>query len=194
MSIYNSLAVIQQGLHAPKDAHNKFGKYNYRSAESILQALKPLLLNTNCVLILNDEIVDVGGRNYIKATATLADSNGEKIEVAALAREPVSRKGMDEAQVTGATSSYARKYALSGLFAIDDNKDADSLNDNPDYTKIAQPIKPTLTDAKFKAALHALKTTGKDRNGNPISELTLKQTYLLTPKQINDLDNLNRVA
>lgn len=121
------LATIQAELKAPKDLYNKFGKYNYRSAESILEALKPLLSAQKCHLTITDDIVLVGERYYIKATATV--SNGtESVSAVAFAREEDTKKGMDSSQLTGSTSSYARKYALNGLFAIDDNKDSDDTN------------------------------------------------------------------
>lgn len=122
------LNIIQTRLNAPKDLRNSFGGYNYRSCESILEALKPLLAETNCTLTLVDEIVFIEGRFYVKATATLKNANGETESAVAYAREEESKKGMDASQLTGATSSYARKYSLSGLFCIDDNKDADATN------------------------------------------------------------------
>lgn len=117
---------IQAGLKAPKDKRNTFGGYNYRSCESILEAVKPLLKAEACTLTINDDIVQVGERYYIKATATLRNSSGGSVSATALAREEETKKGMDGAQVTGAASSYARKYALNGLFAIDDTKDPDT--------------------------------------------------------------------
>jgi hypothetical protein len=118
------LQQIQSRLVAPKSQRNTFGNYNYRSCEDILNGLKPLLTELGGVVTLSDEMVEVGGRIYVKATALL-DVGGEVYEASAFAREPIAKKGMDDAQVTGATSSYARKYALNGLFAIDDTKDAD---------------------------------------------------------------------
>lgn len=122
-SIYFKLAEIQMKLKAPKNQRNDFGNYNYRSCEDILEAVKPLL--GTMVIILSDEVVNVGDRNYVKATALLSDGEKE-ISVSAYACESPERKGMDAAQITGAASSYARKYALNGLFAIDDTKDADT--------------------------------------------------------------------
>lgn len=117
------LAEIQRTLNAPKNQHNKFGGYNYRSCEDILQAVKPLL--NGLVITVNDDIVAAGDRIYVKATATITD--GEySISTTAFAREAATKKGMDDSQITGSTSSYARKYALNGLLLIDDNKDADS--------------------------------------------------------------------
>lgn len=120
-----ALTKIQSELVAPKDLYNKFGNYHYRSAESILEALKPLLSKYNAQLTITDDVVAVGDRVYVKATVTITDGK-ETQTVTAFAREPAERKGQDSSQITGATSSYARKYALNGLFLIDDNKDADT--------------------------------------------------------------------
>jgi hypothetical protein len=116
---------IQRTLKAPKGQVNSFGNYKYRSCEDILEAVKPLL--EDATLVISDEICAIGDRHYVKATATLTCGENT-ISSTAFAREPVSKKGMDESQITGAASSYARKYALNGLFAIDDTKDADSTN------------------------------------------------------------------
>ena len=123
------LVAIQQELKAPKGQFNNFGKYKYRSCEDILEAVKPLLAKNNAQLTISDDIVEIGGRVYVKATATL--TVGSEIEsVTAFAREAETKKGMDESQITGMASSYARKYALNGLFLIDDTKDADATNDH----------------------------------------------------------------
>ncbi|WP_407903290.1 ERF family protein [Escherichia coli] len=121
--LHKKLWTIQQTLNAPKNQRNNFGGYSYRSAEDILEAVKPLLQNVT--LTLNDEIVLIGDRYYVKATATLSDGE-DVIAVTAYAREEENKRGMDASQLTGATSSYARKYALNGLFCIDDAKDADT--------------------------------------------------------------------
>lgn len=127
MGIKEKLSMIQQKMKAPKNLYNSFGKYNYRNAESILEAFKPFENDYKVALIVFDEIVEIGGKNYVKATAELIDCESiNTFRVTAYAREPVEKKGMDEAQITGATSSYARKYALNGLFLLDDTKDADS--------------------------------------------------------------------
>jgi ERF superfamily. len=119
------LMQIQSELKAPKNQRNNFGNYNYRSAEDILEAVKPLLASNDCTLTLSDEVVEIGGRIYVKATATFNDGQTDKV-VTAYAREADSKKDMDESQITGTASSYARKYALNGLFLIDDTKDADT--------------------------------------------------------------------
>lgn len=125
--IYEKLAKIQATLKAPKNQFNSFGKYNYRSCEDILEAVKPLL--NGLVLTVSDEIVLIGDRYYVRATATLTDGK-EGITNPAYAREEDNKKGMDASQLTGATSSYARKYALAGLFLLDDNKDSDATNEH----------------------------------------------------------------
>lgn len=127
MSLKLELARIQKELHAPKNQRNKFGNYNYRSCEDILEALKGVI--GDCCVTASDEIVMVGDRIYVKATATVSLGD-ESISTTAFAREEENKKGMDASQLTGSTSSYARKYALNGLFLIDDNKDADATNDH----------------------------------------------------------------
>lgn len=132
------LIEIQQKLKAPKNQRNNFGNYNYRNAEDILEAVKPLLKEQELALILNDEIINVENRFYVKSTVTIFDTDGKPVaSSSALAREEESKKGMDGSQVTGASSSYARKYALNGLFAIDDTKDSDFTN-----TGNTEPKKP----------------------------------------------------
>lgn len=143
MNIYEKLGIIQSKLKAPKGQYNSFGKYKYRSCEDILEAVKPLLVETKTVLSVTDRMEVVGDRIYVRAEAHLNDceDTGE-ITTVAYAREEESKKGMDSSQVTGAASSYARKYALNGLFCIDDNKDSDSTNTG-DKTigKKAEPAK-----------------------------------------------------
>lgn len=129
MTIYEKLLNIQVELKAPKSQINDFGNYNYRSCEDILEAVKPFLKKEKCVLVINDEVQKIENRYYLKAVVTLIDvENGESIQASAFAREEETKKKMDGAQITGASSSYARKYALNGLFAIDDTKDSDATN------------------------------------------------------------------
>ena len=123
----NKLAAIQQKLKAPKGQMNKFGGYKYRSCEDILEAVKPLL--GDLVLTISDDIVEVGGRVYVKATVSINSGSGS-VSTTAFARESETKKGMDDSQITGSASSYARKYALNGLFCIDDTKDADATNEH----------------------------------------------------------------
>lgn len=120
-----ALERIQQELKAPKGQYNSFGKYKYRSCEDIVEAVKPLLAKNGCQLTLSDDMVEIGGRVYVKATATITDGKETEV-VTAFAREPDQKKGMDESQITGTASSYARKYALNGLLLIDDTKDPDT--------------------------------------------------------------------
>ena len=127
MTIYEKLSAIQVKLNAPKKQYNSYGRYNYRSCEDILEGLKPHLEETKTAVTVNDEIVLIGERYYVKATATLHDCESDKsVSNTAYAREELTKKGMDASQITGSTSSYARKYALNGLFCIDDVKDADT--------------------------------------------------------------------
>lgn len=143
MDIYKKLAEIQQNLNAPKNQFNKFGKYNYRNCEDTMEALKPLL--GDFTVTLTDSIEMIGDRFYVKATARLAAEISMFIEVNAYARESLDKKGMDVSQITGAASSYARKYALNGLFLIDDNKDADS-QDNTEVKKGSKKKADTSAD------------------------------------------------
>lgn len=138
--IYKKLLIIQQNLKAPKAQINKFGGFNYRSAEDILEAAKPILHANGVVISINDEIISVGDRIYVKATATVIDSeSSESHSVSAMAREAENKKGMDDSQITGTASSYARKYAMNGLFAIDDTKDSDHY-DNTATQQVKEPV------------------------------------------------------
>lgn len=129
MTIYEKLSAIQSELKAPKSQYNSFGKYNYRNCEDILEAVKPLCAKYKAVSVMGDEVIQIGERYYIKSTARLIDLESDGVvENTAYAREEAEKKGMDGSQVTGASSSYARKYALNGLFAIDDTKDSDTTN------------------------------------------------------------------
>ncbi|WP_373205942.1 ERF family protein [Clostridium tertium] len=183
MNLLEKLMNIQSDLQAPKGQFNSFGKYNYRNCEDILEALKPSLKKYNCVVTLKDELVMIGDRYYVKATATIKDAESEVTEsTVAFAREEESKKGMDGSQVTGASSSYARKYALNGLFAIDDNKDSDTTNtygkDNKSTNKATEG---KLSDAQIKRA-YALAY-----KGNVSKEQVDKQIYSKFKKKIADL-------
>ena len=131
LTVFEKLNIVQTGLKVEKGHKNNFGNYNYRNLADIFEGLKPLLNENGCHVTVSDEIVTMNGMNYIKATATFSDGI-DSISATGWAREPVQKKGMDDSQITGATSSYARKYACNGLFAIDDTKDADSM-DNRNY-------------------------------------------------------------
>lgn len=146
-SIEECLVYIQQNLNVPKKHENKFGGFMYRSASDILEAAKPLASKIGCSITLNDDIIMVGERFYVKSVAAISNGSGS-ISATAFAREELQVKKMDAAQITGAASSYARKYALNGLFAIDDTADPDALNNNSEYT---QHVKPSIDVAK-KAA------------------------------------------
>jgi hypothetical protein len=137
MSIHKKLSAIQAELKAPKGQFNSFGKYNYRSCEDILEAVKPLLAKHELGMTISDYIVSHEGRVYVRAEVVVFDFEGNVINVQAQAREEDSKKGMDASQVTGATSSYARKYALNGMFLIDDTKDSDSTNTHGKETATA---------------------------------------------------------
>ena len=138
-TLKDKLLSIQSELKAPKSQTNNFGHYKYRNCSDILEAVKPLLKKNKATLLISDDIVAVANRIYVKATVTLSDAEKEdSITTTAFAREEDSKKGMDASQVTGASSSYARKYALNGLFCIDDTKDADALNTSKEYTQRQQ--------------------------------------------------------
>lgn len=162
-----ALQSIQQELKAPKGQYNSFGKYKYRSAEDILEAVKPLLGKHDAQLTLSDTIKEIGGRVYVEATATFTDGT-DTVTVTAYAREPDEKKGMDPSQVTGTASSYARKYALNGLFLIDDTKDADT-DEYAEQTK-AQPKKEkaapqaVLAPEKVAEIDDLIKATNTDRS------------------------------
>lgn len=128
MNFFKRIAEVQNEMKVPKDLYNSFGKYKYRNAETILNTAKPICLAHDLLLTVSDEVVEIGGRNYVKATARLDSTieDGQYFEVSGYAREAETKKGMDDSQITGATSSYARKYALNGLFCLDDTKDADT--------------------------------------------------------------------
>ena len=147
MNIYKKLYNVQQSLKAPKDLHNSFANYNYRTTEAILEAAKPLLKENNLIILLDDEVETKGEYNYIRATAKIVDiETGEHIETSALAREDRDRKKFDAPQISGSCSSYARKYALSGLLAIDNTSDSDVTNTQQDEEehKASKEDKPTF--------------------------------------------------
>lgn len=169
MTVYEKLAAIQQKLIAPKSQYNSFGKYNYRSCEDILEGLKPCMKEVGAAVTVSDEVVMIGDRYYIKATARLIDTeSGQSVENTAYARESDGKKGMDESQVTGSTSSYARKYALNGLFCIDDVKDADTRDNRQkgaeEQKKFEEESNRTanslIPDAKVKALIAQCKKEG----------------------------------
>ena len=153
MNVYEKLAAVQAALKAPKGQYNAFGKYKYRSCEDIVESVKPLLKANGLLLTLSDDIVNIADRFYIMATATIIDTaDGTNISVSAYAREEETKKGMDGSQVTGASSSYARKYALNGIFAIDDTKDSDSTNTHGQDAPKQDAPKPAQSPRKMLIA------------------------------------------
>lgn len=172
------LIEIQSKLKAPKNQRNNFGKYNYRSAEDILEAVKPLLKEQSCILIIEDDIVQIGERYYIKATATLYNEKGTMAQTHAFAREAETKAGMDVSQITGATSSYARKYALNGMFAIDDNKDTDT----PEYQQAAAPYLSAVKGAKTVAELMTI----WNKFPNLQTDKTFKEVFSLRKQEIEN--------
>lgn len=198
MNIYEKLLYIQNELKAPKNQFNKFGNYKYRNAEDILEAVKPICLKYKAVINVRDTIIQVGDRYYVEATAYITDVEkpAEYIENKASAREEESKKGMDSSQVTGATSSYARKYALNGLLCIDDTKDTDS----EEYQKQVQKNNKGTTPYDFekeevlmiqesqKQQIRTeidettIKNYLKEKGKSKLSELTFKEAYELLEK------------
>lgn len=169
---------IQHKLKAPKGQYNSFGKYNYRSCEDILEGVKPLLKEHNLALLIDDEIVQIGERYYVKATAKITDGR-EFVSATAYAREPDTKKGMDESQITGATSSYARKYALNALLCIDDTKDADTMDNSK------KPVQQTQETVYNWQTLKARATQGG------ISEDDLKH-YLKETLKVNESKDMTQ--
>ena len=155
MKIYEQLANVQHELKCNKSLYNSFGKYSYRSTELIMEAVKPLLFSIGLCLIITDDIELIGDRFYIRATATIYNKEGEQISTTAYAREEEGKKGMDASQVTGSTSSYARKYALNGLLAIDDTKDADATNTHG----VTSDSNATITNNKTNNTTNTYKLT-----------------------------------
>lgn len=161
-NVYLKLVEVQNKLKAPKNQFNKFGNYAYRNCEDILEALKPILAEVKAVVNMSDEVVLVGERYYIKATVKFIDAEtGEFVEASAMAREEENKKGMDSSQLTGSTSSYARKYALNGLFAIDDTKDSDTTNTHGKEDGRSNAI--TLTDKQLNRMYAIAKAGGYDK-------------------------------
>ena len=181
MNVYEKLMTVQTKLRAPKGQYNSFGKYSYRSCEDILEALKPLLGEVGAIVNVTDEIKLIGDRYYVEATASFIDTEtGERMIAKASAREAEAKKGMDDSQVTGSVSSYARKYALNGLFAIDDNKDADSTNTH------SKEIKPNMTPTGVtEAQLKRLFAIGNKAGiKKEVVEGTVRKIFNCEPKDM----------
>lgn len=174
MGIYEKLSAIQQELKAPKNQRNTFGNYNYRSCEDILEAAKPICAKYKTALVLVDDIKEIGGRFYVVAQAQLHDCESEAaVAASAFAREPESKKGSDESQITGAASSYARKYALNGLFCIDDTKDADT-DESKQQEQKPKGSKPVCKDCG--KSIYPMQHGGKMYSVAEIAE-NAKKTY-----------------
>jgi len=208
-NIYSKLSSIQNELKAPKGQKNTFGKYNYRSCEDILEAVKPICKKHNSVLMLSDELVNIGERYYIKASAILSDLDmDERIINTAYARESETKKGMDESQITGTASSYARKYALNGLFNIDDTKDADT----DEYTKKTKEsdkkelMETPISAGRLDTIKEIIKDTGTDEkelfkyfkikgyeNINISNVSKIEEALLKKRNNKVDMDKLNKI-
>lgn len=193
----NALQTIQQKLKAPKSQYNSFGKYHYRNCEDIQEAVKPLLAETNSVLTLTDEIVEIGGSLFVKATATLSyfltEKNIVDATATAYAMHAKEQKGMAEAQITGAASSYARKYALNGLFLIDDTRDADSQNNDKkgkdEATTNPTPAKPASKELEWlnPGTPNWTYTVQRLKEGVPLE--TIQKTFRISKENITKLQN-----
>ena len=191
MNVYEKLMTVQTKLRAPKGQYNSFGRYSYRSCEDILEALKPLLAEVGAIVNISDEVKLIGDRFYVEATAMFLDcETGDSVVARASAREDETKKGMDLAQVTGSVSSYARKYALNGLFAIDDNKDSDATNTH------SKDIKPNMTPVSglSEAQLKRLFAIGNKAGfKKDVVEATVKKMFGCEPKDMTK-DQYNTVC
>ncbi len=195
MSVFEKLAAVQAELKAPKSQYNSFGKYNYRNCEDIIEAAKPLLKKNGLMLAMTDQIVLIGDRFYVEATATVYEiETGTCFNVKAYAREEAEKKGMDGSQVTGASSSYARKYALNGLFAIDDTKDSDATNHGDDKPSVKLETVDDAFNIVFTFGKHSGKTIGdvwksdfeyiKWLNGNEKTDPIIKQAISMISEHL----------
>lgn len=183
MSVFQKLLNVQIQLKAPKSQINKFGGYKYRNCEDILEALKPILAKTNATIFISDEIIEISNRIYVKATVTFVDvESGEQVQNTALAREEDVKKGMDSMQLTGATSSYARKYALNGMFAIDDTKDSDYFEGDETITKQQKSIKKNDKPVKPETI------------NNTITEKQVKFLYVKANEHGYTIEQLKKVV
>lgn len=189
MGINEKLLEIQTELKAPKSQYNAFGKYNYRNCEDILEALKPLLAKVKATVVITDEIVNIAQRFYVKATVRLINvENEEVIETSAYAREPENKKGLDESQITGSTSSYARKYALNAMFAIDDTKDSDYAPDSNSKPATAPKNKPLSKETQEEINRRIMEYAKLSKI--PVSEITAELTKVVKKelREINEVE------
>ena len=188
-AICTALQAIQRDLKAPKSQYNSFGKYHYRSCEDIVEAVKPLLSKHGLILTMDDEVIGVADRVYIKATCRVIDvATGDSVETTALAREALAKKGMDESQITGTASSYARKYALNGLFAIDDTKDADTdayrQQGNAGQQKAPAQRQPTIQQQTAELLRNFSTEANKAGIDNGLIGQVVKYKYNKTGKEL----------
>tara|TARA_R100001510_G_scaffold34859_1_gene31366 strand:+ start:533 stop:1165 length:633 start_codon:yes stop_codon:yes gene_type:complete len=190
-TIIHKLSDVQARLKAPKGQFNSFGKYKYRSCEDIVESVKPLLTQHGLALVMSDSIVETGGRVYVHATVTVTDGETE-VSASGFAREEENKKGMDGSQVTGAASSYARKYALNGLFCIDDGKDSDATNTHGKYTKPERITAPPVKDGKIKPQVDdetmekAIAFIQNSKNPQQAYAMSVEK-YTFTPDQDSEL-------
>lgn len=189
MGINEKLLSVQAELKCNKSQYNAFGKYYYRNAEDILEAVKPLLAKVKATITINDEIVNIANRFYVKATAKIIDiESGEVVETNAYAREPENKKGLDESQITGSTSSYARKYALNGLLLIDDTKDSDYAPDSNSKPASAPKNKPLSKETQEEINRRIMEYTKLSKI--PVSEITAELTKVVKKelREINEIE------
>lgn len=189
MGINEKLLAVQSELKCNKSQYNAFGKYYYRNAEDILEAVKPLLAKVKATITINDEIVNIANRVYVKATAKIIDiESGEVVETNAYAREPENKKGLDESQITGSTSSYARKYALNGLLLIDDTKDSDYAPDSNSKPATAPKNKPLSKETQEEINRRIMEYTKLSKI--PVSEITAELSKVVKKelREINEIE------
>ena len=196
-TLHQKLQYIQLNLKAKKGKINSFGGYKYRNLEDIFEAVKPLLKETDCIVTASDEIVSVNGFNYICATATLTSSIEDihkripSISVTGWARESVNKKGMDDSQITGSTSSYARKHAFNGLFAIDDTADADSMDNRPETLITGKAVKPGHITVDQNLKLERLSRNTKFSSSNNVNGVSMQEqvrTFINSNPTIKEAD------
>ena len=189
MNIYEKLLKAQVELKAPKGQYNSFGKYKYRSCEDILEALKPVLDKLKLTLFIKDDVIEVNTRNYVKATIILVNTEkpDEIIETSALAREEETKKGMDGSQITGASSSYARKYALNGMFMIDDTKDSDSTNTHgKEEVKTDEEKKQAFLNSKEGMIERLKESLSSDKLKKVLSAYNVNELWEMTTEQLKE--------
>ena len=194
-NVYMKLVEVQSKLKAPKSQFNKFGNYAYRNCEDILEALKPLLNEVKAIVNISDDVVLVGDRYYIKATVKfICAETGEIIEASAMAREEENKKGMDSSQLTGSTSSYARKYALNGLFAIDDTKDSDTTNTHNKETSKASNNNEVISEAQVKRLFVLAKGKDTDKVKSVVDKYGFKSSKDITKDKYNSIcDEIEKI-